>query len=99
MRVTPLAAVLMGLSLTGCQTFALRSPLVVSPAPTICPPSLAAPVPAEPVAPDGVQLADLPPGVAEWWFTDMLPWARPTALRLDQGRRWCAEQSRPPDPG
>lgn len=89
MRVLPLVAVLMALPLTACQTFALRSPLVVSSPPVICPPSLSAPLNPEPLAPEGVQLADLPPGVAEWWFSDMLPWARSTALRLDQGRRWC----------
>lgn len=96
MRVSPLVAALMALPLMACQTFALRSPLAVSSPPVICPPSLSAPISPEPLAPEGVQLADLPPGVAEWWFSDMLPWARSTALRLDQGARWCSAQSGPP---
>ncbi len=53
----------------------------------------------EPIAPEGVRLDLLPPGAAEWLFSDLLPWARLNAKRLDQGHRWCATLGRPPDPG
>jgi hypothetical protein len=57
--------------------------------PTVCPSSLKADIEAEPMAPEGVVVTDLPEGVAAWWFGEFIPWARGNALRLDQAKGWC----------
>jgi hypothetical protein len=41
----------------------------------------------------------LPDGVGAWWFGEFLPWARGNAVRLDQGRKWCAKRETPPPDG
>ena len=102
MRATPLAVVL-ALTLGACsQISGPPRPLARSelPAPPVtCAASLTAKIDDEPLAPEGVKLDALPPGAAEWFFTELLPWARQIAKRLDQGQRWCASLGRPPDPG
>ncbi len=99
MRATPLAAALV--LMTGACSPIFGKPNLSGPSapPVACPPSLSAPIADEPIAPEGVKLDSLPPGAAEWFFADLLPWARMNATRLDQGKRWCATLGRPPDPG
>ena len=102
MRATPLAAALTLALLMGACSPIFGKPSLsgpIAPPPVTCPPSLQAAVADEPIAPEGVRLDLLPPGAAEWLFSELLPWARVNAKRLDQGQRWCASLGRPPDPG
>lgn len=94
--VWPLALVAL-VSLPGCETISGRFKLPERSVPLTCPASLQSPVADEPLAPEGIAMASLPPGVSEWWFGDYLPWSRGNALRLVQAQRWCIGKTHPPD--
>lgn len=97
--VWPLALVAL-VSLPGCETISGRFKPPGPSVPLTCPASLQSKVADEPLAPEGIDMASLPAGVAEWWFGDYLPWSRGNALRLVQAQRWCMKASGPPpDPG
>lgn len=95
----PLALVAL-VSLPGCETISGRFKPPAPSVPLTCPASLQSKIADEPLAPEGVDMASLPPGAAEWLFGDLLPWSRGNALRLVQGQRWCMKHAGPPpDPG
>ena len=96
MRSMPamLLAAAMALTLTGCATLGRSSPPEPSaPAPDPCPASIMAPVTDEPLAPEGVMIADLPPGLAAWWFGEFIPWAREHPQRLVRAQAWCSARA------
>lgn len=61
----------------------------------VCPASLTAEITDEPLAPEGVDVSALPPGVSAWWFGEFLPWARGNTQRLDAAKAWCAKKATP----
>ena len=90
-------ALLLAVSLTGCETFGRFGRTEPTPAPPlVCPPSLAADITAEPLPPEGVDMSAIPPAVAAFLFGEWLPWSRGNTKRLDQGRTWCLSQSAQP---
>jgi hypothetical protein len=91
------AVALVSLTLAGCETFGAfrKQGPTVPPPPIVCPASLTAEIADEPLAPDGVDVSALPPGVAAWWFGELLPWARGNTQRLDRAKAWCSKKANP----
>lgn len=97
--VMPLAlAVLASPLLSGCSLISGRfGPLVQSPVPLVCPASLAAEIPAEPLPPEGIDPSSLPPAFSAFLWGEWVPYSRANTMRLIQGQRWCIGKTHPPD--
>ena len=87
-------------SLSGCGTISGLSgqPAPIA-APLTCPASLSAVIDPEPLPPEGIDPATIPPALSEFLWGSWLPWARGNTVRLDQGARWCKSKTGPPPDG
>mgnify|MGYP003561032648 CR=1 FL=1 len=97
--VMPLAlAVLASPLLSGCSLISGRSgPPAPSPVPLVCPASLAAEIPAEPLPPEGIDPSTLPPALSAFLWGEWVPWSRANTHRLGQAQKWCIGKTHPPD--